>query len=31
MTLILLAVSLSIMACVLAYNFAIYALPSWSG
>lgn len=27
MTLILLAVSLSIMACVLAYNFAIYALP----
>lgn len=31
MTLILLAVSLSIMACVLAYNFAIYALPFMVG
>jgi hypothetical protein len=31
MTLILLAASLSIMACVLAYNFAIYALPFMVG
>ncbi|MBU2031533.1 MAG: hypothetical protein KKG69_01665 [Alphaproteobacteria bacterium] len=31
MTLILLAVSLSIMLCVLAYNFAIYALPFMVG
>lgn len=31
MTLILLAVFLSITACVLAYNFAIYALPFMVG
>jgi hypothetical protein len=31
MTLILLAVSLSIMACVLAYKFAIHALPFMVG
>ncbi|MBG6162821.1 fumarate reductase subunit D [Labrenzia sp. EL_195] len=31
MTLILLAVSLTIMLCVLAFNFAIYALPVMAG
>lgn len=31
MTLILLAISLSIAACVIAYNFAIYALPFMVG
>lgn len=31
MTLILLAISLSITLCVLAYNFAIYALPFMVG
>lgn len=31
MTLILLAISLSIALCVIAYNFAIYALPFMVG
>lgn len=31
MTLILLAISLSITACIIAYNFAIYALPFMVG
>lgn len=31
MTLILLAISLTIMLCVLAFNFAIYALPVMAG
>lgn len=31
MTLILLAISLSIALCVIAYNFAIYALPFMAG
>jgi len=31
MTLILLAISLTIMLCIIAYNFAIYALPFMVG
>lgn len=31
MFLILLAVFLCVMACILAYHFAIYALPFWAG
>ena len=31
MTLILLAISLSIMLCILAFNFAVYALPVMAG
>lgn len=31
MTLILLAISLSIALCVIAFNFAIYALRLWWG
>lgn len=31
MTLILLAISLSITLCVIAFKFAIYALPFWVG
>ena len=31
MTLILLAISLTITLCVIAYNFAIYALPFMVG